>query len=196
VSAVAHAGLPVEVVPGPSALDAALAVSGLPASQFRFAGFLPRRGGERSRVLEMIARDPATTVIYEAPGRVQATVVDLVAACGEARPFVAARELTKVHEEVWRGTLGDAVSWLEEAQAPRGEWVLLVGGASGRDLPEVSDEEIAADLRARIAAGEGAREAVATVAARMAVPKRRVYDLAVSVRKGVDPGPGTARAEA
>jgi 16S rRNA (cytidine1402-2'-O)-methyltransferase len=183
VAAVARAGLAVEVVPGPTSVSAALAVSGLPASQYRFVGFLPRKGGERRRLLESISRDTSTTVIYEAPTRVRATVGDLAAACGEEREFVAARELTKVHEEVWRGTLGEAAGWLEAVGEPRGEWVLMVAGGPAVSVPgDLPVEGVEAALRARLAAGLDSRAAVAAVAADLALPKRQVYDVNISLK--------------
>jgi 16S rRNA (cytidine1402-2'-O)-methyltransferase len=182
VAAVARAGLAVEVVPGPTAVSAALAVSGLPASQYRFVGFLPRKGGDRRRLLDSIARDAFTTVIFEAPTRVKATVDDLAAACGRGREFVAARELTKVHEEVWRGTLGEAVDWLEAVGEPRGEWVLMVAGAPSGKVADATPAEVEDALRARLASGLDRRAAVAAVAADLALPKRQVYDVNVSLK--------------
>jgi 16S rRNA (cytidine1402-2'-O)-methyltransferase len=180
---VAVAGLPTEVVPGPCAVSAALALSGLPASQYRFCGFLPRKGRERRESLAAIAAEPATVVLYEAANRVAATVSDLAAACGPERELAGARELTKLHEEVWRGTLGQAVEWLAETgEEPRGEWVLVLGPAGRRDLPPAGEEDIAAALRARLASGLDRRQAVAEVAAELRVPKRAVYDAALHLK--------------
>jgi 16S rRNA (cytidine1402-2'-O)-methyltransferase len=125
-----EAGVALEVVPGPSAGLAALVVSGLPAQRFCFEGFLPRKGAERRRRLEAIGSEDRTVVLYEAPHRVRRTLAELAAVCGEDRPVAIGRELTKVHEEIWRGTLGEAVRWVEEVQ-PRGEWVLVVAGTAG-----------------------------------------------------------------
>jgi 16S rRNA (cytidine1402-2'-O)-methyltransferase len=188
VQALADAALPVRVVPGPSAVSAALAVSGLPAGRYWFAGFLPRKGPERAVRLTELAGSGMTAVLYEAPHRVARTVADLAETCGPSRPFVAARELTKLHEEVWRGTLGEALSWLASAAGPRrGEWVLLIGPppaphAAPGDLYENDQERIAAALLAKLAAGTDRRQAVAGVAAEMDLPKRRVYAVAVSLR--------------
>ncbi len=180
VRAVADARLPVEVVPGPTAVATALALSGLPGSRYRFAGFLPRKGRDRSEVMAALARERETSVLYESPHRVARTVSDLHAACGPDRYVVAARELTKVHEEVWRGNLGDAVAWLESAtEAPRGEWVLVLAGAPDRPAAAVSDEEIAEALSARVEAGADRRHAVVEVAAELGLPKRRVYAVSV-----------------
>jgi 16S rRNA (cytidine1402-2'-O)-methyltransferase len=187
VAAVAAAGLPVGVVPGPCAVSAALALSGLPASEYRFVGFLPRKGRERREALDEVRASRATTVVYEAPNRVARTLGDLAEACGAARPVAAAREITKLHEEVWRGNLAGAVDWLAGKDGePRGEWVLVVAG-SGSDpafeAAEASDEEVMAALREILAAqGADRRSAVAEVAAAMGVAKRRVYDLALGLK--------------
>lgn len=183
VKGVADAGLPTEVVPGPSAVSAALAVSGLPAGQYRFAGFLPRKGRDRGDALAGVAAEPGTVVIYEAPRRVASTVSDLLAACDGGRPVALARELTKLHEEVWRGTLADAPAWLAERGEPKGEWVIVVGPRPSDPPPEVSDEEITTRLRAHMAAGADRREAVADVTAELHVPRRRVYEVAVAMRR-------------
>ncbi|MBV9661078.1 MAG: 16S rRNA (cytidine(1402)-2'-O)-methyltransferase [Acidimicrobiales bacterium] len=187
VKAVADAGYPPEVVPGPSAVSAALAVSGLPASRYLFAGFLPRKGRDRTARLEELAATAVTVVIYEAPIRVARTVADLVAVCGPDRAFVATRELTKVHEETWRGPLGGAAEWLAGRQ-PRGEWVLLLGPlpvrgrGSAEERAPLSQEEISVALDAKLASGADRRRAVAEVASEMSVPKRQVYDVAVELK--------------
>jgi 16S rRNA (cytidine1402-2'-O)-methyltransferase len=183
VKAVAEAGYAPEVVPGPSAVTAALALSGLPASQYRFAGFLPRKGRERSVLLEELAATTVTVVLYEAPGRVGRTVADLATACGPDRPFVAARELTKLHEDVWRGTLGEAQAWLSASEL-RGEWVLMVGGLHARRTIPFSEGSVAEALEAKLAAGADRKAAVAEVAAELSVPKRQVYDIALGMKGG------------
>ena len=175
VAAVVAEGLRVDVVPGPSAVVTALVASGLPCERFAFEGFLPRKGSPRRRRLATLAGEPRTVVLYEAPHRVRETVADLAAACGEDRPVALARELTKLHEEVWRGTLGEAVADLAD-RTPRGEYVVVVGGAP--PPPDASDEEIEEALVDRMAAGDDRRAAVAAVASGLAVAKRRVYELA------------------
>lgn len=184
VKGVAAAALRTEVVPGPCAVSAALALSGLPASQYRFTGFLPRKGRERHEALAAVAAEPATVVIYEAANRIAATVADLVAACGADRELAAARELTKVHEEVWRGPLGGAAAWLEAGEGePRGEWVLVVGPVPTRDAPAPGADEISTALRLRLGAGLDRREAVAEVAAELKVAKRLVYEAALALKQ-------------
>ena len=122
------AGVHVEVVPGPSAGVTALVASGLPTGRFVFEGFLPRRGAERAERLAALAVETRTVVLYEAPHRVARTVADLAGACGGSRRVAVARELTKLHEEVWRGTLDEAVG-LDELAHPKGEYVLVLEGA-------------------------------------------------------------------
>jgi 16S rRNA (cytidine1402-2'-O)-methyltransferase len=176
VSAVAASGYRVEVVPGPSAVIAALVVSGLPTHRFTFEGFLPRKGSERSRRLATIAEAGCTTVLYEAPHRLVRTLNDLMETCGPLRQVALVRELTKLYEEVWRGSLRGAVEHLQDV-APRGEYVVVLGSAPPRS--HVDDEDITDALHERLAAGETRRDAVADVASTLAVSKRRVYDLAL-----------------
>ena len=184
VAAASAAGHTVQVVPGPSAVVAALVVSGLPAGRFAFEGFLPRKGRARAARLAEVAADRRTTVIFEAPHRVQDTVADLLAVCGERRRIAVARELTKRFEEVWRGTLEAAVEELGTSE-PRGEYVLVVDGAPAPEPPEASDVESA--LREALAGGADKRAAVALVAAQLDVPKREVYEAAIRLEKSVSP---------
>lgn len=176
VAAAAAAGLTVEVVPGPSAALAALVVSGLPTNRFCFEGFLPRKGAARSQRLAELAGEPRTIVVFEAPHRVRSVVADLAAALGGLRRVALARELTKLHEEVWRGTLAAAVEHLDRHE-PRGEYVLVVDGAPPPAPAGEDDVEVA--LRTRLAAGADKRSAVADVATALGVPKRVVYDVAL-----------------
>ncbi len=175
VRAAVAAGHGVEVVPGPSAALAALVTSGLPAGRFVFEGFLPRKGSGRTERLGAVASEPRTVVLYEAPHRLARTVADLVDACGPDRRVAVARELTKLHEEVWRGSLGDALAWVRAA-APKGEIVLVLEGAPAPGPPD--DGALVDALRDELAAGATARDAARAVAARLGVPRRRVYDLA------------------
>jgi 16S rRNA (cytidine1402-2'-O)-methyltransferase len=198
VRACAEAGIDIEVIPGPTAMSAALALSGLPASRFRFEGFLARKGRDRAGQLDSIARDHMTTVVYEAPHRVARTVADLADACGVDRPVALVREITKLHEEVWRGSLGEAAEKLRMApDPPRGEWVLVIGarrassaGAGETDRAAATDaaatdEDILGALGARMSDGMDRRQAVADVASYFRIPKRRVYNLSVG-RPGSD----------
>ncbi|HET6917368.1 MAG TPA: 16S rRNA (cytidine(1402)-2'-O)-methyltransferase [Acidimicrobiales bacterium] len=168
----------VEVVPGPAAFLAALVGSGLPAGRFCFEGFLPRRGRERSQRLDQIASETRTTVVYEAPHRAVRTLQDLGSVCGTARRVCIGRELTKLHEEFWRGTLGGALEWAGAGE-PRGEWVLVVEGARP-DEAAAAEDEIMAALHRHLAAGETRKSAVDAVAAELCVPRRQVYQLAIN----------------
>jgi 16S rRNA (cytidine1402-2'-O)-methyltransferase len=176
VAAAAAAGHTVDVIPGPSAMVAALVVSGLSTTRFCFEGFLPRRGSARAQRLKEVAADPRTTVMFEAPHRVRATVADLATAAGGLRRVAVVRELTKLHEEIWRGTLAGAGDHLSTKE-PRGEYVLVLDGAPP---PEPADEtDVEAALRARLDAGADKRVAIAEVTAALGVPKRQVYDIAL-----------------
>jgi 16S rRNA (cytidine1402-2'-O)-methyltransferase len=175
VAAAAAAGHRVEVVPGPSAAIAALVASGLATGRFVFEGFLPRKGSGRTERLAVIAAEPRTIVLYEAPHRLARTLADLVAACGPDRRIAIARELTKLHEEVWRGTLSAAVARVGEVE-PRGEHVVVLDGAPAP--AEVDDDAILEAVRKAREAGASTRDAAADVAELLGVPRRRVYALA------------------
>jgi 16S rRNA (cytidine1402-2'-O)-methyltransferase len=182
VAAAAKEGLTVTVVPGPSAAIAALVASGLPTDRFCFEGFLPRSGRDRRERLASLAEETRTMVLFEAPSRVPGTLGDLVAVCGEIRQVTVARELTKVHEEIWRGSLVQALSWAEEHPL-RGEVVIVLAGAPASDVTSVSDAVLTTALAERLRHGERVRGVVDGVAADFGVPRRRVYDLALEVRR-------------
>jgi 16S rRNA (cytidine1402-2'-O)-methyltransferase len=175
VDAAVAAGHLVEVVPGPSAALAALVASGLPTGRFCFEGFLPRKGTARRSRLAAVAIEPRTVVLYEAPHRLARTLADLVDVCGAERRVVLGRELTKLHEEVWRGTLAQAVAHVAEA-GTRGEYVVVLDGAP--PAAEATDEAIRDALAHERVAGASTRDAVAAVSVALGVPKRRVYELA------------------
>ena len=175
VRTVLDAGLHVDVVPGPSAVTAALAVSGLPTERFCFEGFLPRKGGERRDRLAQLATEPRTTVLYEAPHRLAATVADLAEACGPDRRVALARELTKLFEETWRGTLTEAIAHVE-AVAPRGEYTIVLGGAPAP--PAATEEDVADAVARHLAAGLTRKDAASAAAQELGVPKRVAYDAA------------------
>jgi len=175
VRAASRDGFRVEVVPGPSAAVAALVASGLPTARFVFEGFLARKAGARRQRLAELADEQRTLVFYEAPHRVAATLADLSSVLGGWRRVAVARELTKLHEEVWRGLLHEAVTWAE-ATPPRGEIALVVQGA----LPAAPADAVAVEtaVQARLDAGDSARDAASTVAADLGVPKRQAYEVA------------------
>jgi 16S rRNA (cytidine1402-2'-O)-methyltransferase len=176
VRACLDAGLTVEVVPGPSALLAAVVLSGFPTQRFVFEGFLPRKGKARKDRLAAIAAEPRTVVLYESPARIGATLADLAAACGPDRGVAVARELTKRFEDVWRGRVGDAVD-APGVVGARGEFAVVVAPAPAAG-EAVGDDGIEAAVDAALDAGLSARDAAARVAADLAVPKRRAYDAA------------------
>jgi 16S rRNA (cytidine1402-2'-O)-methyltransferase len=171
-------GLAVEVVPGPSAVLAALVLSGLPTTPFVFEGFLARKGRARAERIASMRTTPATTVLFESPQRIAATLVELRDALGSSRPAVVARELTKLHEEVLRGTLGELADAVV-TKPPRGECVIVIGAAA-RDAV-IDDSQIQSALERALAAGASKRDAAAGVAAELGVAKRRAYELAVAI---------------
>lgn len=179
VAAAVAAGIVVEIVPGPSAVIAALVLSGLPTSRFCFEGFLPRKGRERTQRLAEISQEMRTTVLYEAPHRLASTVDDLVVACGRDRRIAIARELTKRFEEVWRGTLAEAADRAASVEA-RGEFVLVLDGAAA---VEATAEDVDSALLVRLTAGATKRDAVTAVAAELSVPKRQVYAAALRLTR-------------
>jgi 16S rRNA (cytidine1402-2'-O)-methyltransferase len=181
VQAALRKGHPIEVVPGPSAAVTAIVASGLSTGRFAFEGFLPRRGSGRTERLAEVAAERRTVVLYEAPHRLARTLADLAGACGPGRRVAIGRELTKLHEETWRGTLGEAVEWAG-AHPPRGELVVVLDGAPRPD--PAGDEELEEAVRARLAAGDSAKDAAAQVAAVLGVPRRRAYDVAVRLNRG------------
>ncbi len=184
VRACLDAGLVVEVVPGPSAVLTALVLSGFPTDRFVFEGFLPRRGPSRRERITALAGEGRTTVVFEAPNRVLATLSDLLAACGPFREVAVARELTKLHEEVWRGELSEALGSVG-GKEPRGEYVIVLGPAP--EPPAASDDEVDAHVQAALGEGLSTRDAAARVARDLRVPRRRVYDTATRLRQAMKP---------
>lgn len=176
IRAAIEAGIVIEVVPGPSAVLVALVASGLPSDRFAFEGFIPRKGPERARRLAEIAAADRTTVLFEAPHRLLRTLGELAATGGGDRPVTIARELTKLHEEIWRTTLAEAVAVGAFAE-PRGEHVVVLSAAS---RAEITDEQLLVSLRDRMASGASRRDAVDAVSAATGAARRRVYELALS----------------
>jgi 16S rRNA (cytidine1402-2'-O)-methyltransferase len=174
VRAVLDAGYEVSTVPGPAALVAALVSSGLPTARFVFEGFLPRSGPERRRRVAEVAGERRTVVLYEAPHRILRTIAELTDACGPDRPVAVARELTKLYETVVRGTLGDV-----DLGDPRGEYVIVLGGAAA-ETRDVGDDTIVAAIDAELAAGMSSRDAATRVAEALGVSRRRAYDIATA----------------
>ncbi|MFZ9075838.1 MAG: 16S rRNA (cytidine(1402)-2'-O)-methyltransferase [Ilumatobacteraceae bacterium] len=178
VRAVIDAGGAVSAAPGPSAAIMAVTISGLPAGRFVFEGFLPRSGVERKERLEAVAGEERTPILYEAPHRLHKTLTDLETMCGPHRAVAIAAELTKIHEEVWRGNLHDAVKRYADGD-PRGEFVLVLAGATPAAPP--TDDELITALRAEISAGVSRKDAASRVSARFGVSKRHVYELTLTL---------------
>jgi 16S rRNA (cytidine1402-2'-O)-methyltransferase len=181
VAAAVAAGVRVTAVPGPSAVLTALAVSGLPTDRFCFEGFLPRRSGERSRRLAALRDEERTMVFFESRHRLAAALDAMVLAFDEDRRAAACRELTKTHEEVRRGTLGELAAWARGGVL--GEITIVVAGATtARAVATV--EQAAALVAEREAAGAARKEAIAAVARDFGLPKRAVYAAVVARRDG------------
>ncbi|HEU4784331.1 MAG TPA: 16S rRNA (cytidine(1402)-2'-O)-methyltransferase [Ktedonobacterales bacterium] len=186
VQAALTAGYPVVPIPGPSAVITALIASGLPASEFTFLGFLPRRSQERQANLLSVSHEPRTLVIYEAPHRLRACLDDLLAVLGD-REACLARELTKVHEQWLRGTLSALRSRYAGQEEPRGEYTLVIAGASQASQAQTEEDPEAIALRARVrlrellAGGSGTRDAATIVARELGLPRREMYRLALEL---------------
>jgi 16S rRNA (cytidine1402-2'-O)-methyltransferase len=176
VAAWAARGGSVVPIPGPSAALAALVASGLPAARFAFEGFLPRRGKERRERLSAICNDQRVTIVFEAPGRTAATLTDLAAACGADRPASLSRELTKLHEETWRGPLSELAS-RASAIPPRGEVTIVVGGAGERpaDEPTASLEVGRQEVDWLVGEGMSRSSAAREVASRTGLARRELF---------------------
>jgi 16S rRNA (cytidine1402-2'-O)-methyltransferase len=192
VAAAAAAGIRVTVVPGPSAVTAALAVSGLPSARWTFEGFLPRKAGERRSRLRELAAETRTMVLLEAPHRLRATVEDLAVAFGAGRPAVLCRELTKTWEEIVRGEVGDLVAWATDGREVRGEITLVVAGApagSGAQPPRMATAAtLAAAVADRETAGMSPKEARQAVMAEFGVSRKDLYAAVLAARSApVDP---------
>ena len=172
------AGHQVTVVPGPAAPVAALGISGLPTQRWCMEGFLPRKGQERKQRLAEIAVEERTTVLFESPKRVGATVADLLELCGPDRPMAIVREVTKLHEEVFRGSLQEASDWA--SKEIKGEVVLVLGGAP--PPAEADDQRLGQVLEEILASGVSTRDAADEAARRLGVSRRRAYSSALDLR--------------
>jgi len=169
-------GIPVVPVPGPSALITALVVSGLPTDSFLYLGFLPRRQKERRQLLASVARERRTLVAFEAPHRLLSSLADLKDALGDRR-MALARELTKLHEEVWRGSVSQALVHFEE-NPPRGEFTLIIEGAR-EERARWDEGQVREALAELLAEGVARKEAVKAVSELAGWPRREVYKVAL-----------------
>ena len=170
-------GIPIVPVPGPSALVTALAISGLPTDSFVYLGFLPRRQGERRRLLSSLVGEKRTLVAFEAPHRLRKSLTDLADVLGD-RQIALARELTKIHEEVWRGSLSQALEHFEQ-NPPRGEFTLVIAGAGNEAQAAWDEEQVRSALAELLSQGLDRKEAIKRVAKAAHWPRRQVYKVAV-----------------
>ncbi len=175
VAAARARGIPVVTVPGPTAVAAALAVSGLAADRYLFLGFLPRKGGDRRRLLDRVAQSEWTVVLFEAPTRVAETLADLVAVCGPERPAAVARELTKVFEETRAGPLGELATHFADAPA-RGEVTVIVAG-TGRPPQDERPPDPEERARALLAQGLTRKDVAERLADETGISRNTAYRL-------------------
>lgn len=171
-------GVRVVPVPGANAALCALIASGLPTYPFFFGGFLPKSKRNRREQLELWQHIPATMILYEAPHRIVEVLKDILACWGD-RPLAAARELTKLHEEFYRGTVSGCLSWLEE-NSPRGEFCLVLGAGDGKAATEEQQLEPLDEVRRLMAEGADKKSALAQVAKKRKIPKRELYNQLIS----------------
>ena len=175
VSAWAARGGRVVPIPGASAVLAALVAAGLPSARWTFEGFLPRRGRERRELIERICADERTSIVYEAPGRAAATLAELAAHCGADRPAALCRELTKLHEEIWRGSLGELYARAADND-PRGEVVIVVAGRErGSEEPTIGLAEGRSEVQRLVKKGLSRASAAKEIAQRTGLPRRELF---------------------
>ncbi len=179
VQAAIGSGVKVSVIPGPSAVLTALAVSGLPVDRFTFEGFLPRKSGEREKFLAQLVNETRTMVFFEAPHRLVETLEDFAKVFGNDRQAVICRELTKTYEEVVRGTFAQLLDWA--AQEILGEITLVVSGS--KPVAVLEPSEWVELVKTRVALGISQRDAIADVAKELSVPKRDVYDAVLASKQ-------------
>ncbi len=173
-------GIELEVLPGPSAAISALAVSGLPSTSFIFLGFLPRKKGERKKILSKLKDEERTLIFYEAPHRIKQLIDEILEVLGN-REAVLVRELTKVYEEILRGSVKEIKEKIQ-AKKPKGELTFLVKGEGKKASEKISSEEIYHLVQDLIAQGFSKKEAIKKVAQEKKVSKKFVYDIARGVR--------------
>ena len=181
VRAAVEAKIEVTVIPGPSAVLSALAVSGLPTDRFTFEGFLPRKQGDRRKMFAALARETRTMVFFESPHRILESLEDAVLELGANRSATVSRELTKKFEHTERGTLSELVSWAQEQ--PKGEMVLVIAGA---EVAEVQVSDLVDQVLALLSDGAKLKEAVAEIAGAAGASKSDLYQLVLERRKADD----------
>lgn len=179
VAACVAAEIPVAPIPGPTAVITGLSASGLPSDRFVFEGFLPVKGADRQQRLQAIAREPRTIIFYESPHRLRKTLVELAQVLEPERAIVLGRELTKLHEEFWRGTVADAIAHSQQKE-PQGEYTVILAGAAIAPIQH-SDESLKSELAKMLAQGLSRSEASKQLAALTAIGKRHIYQLALEM---------------
>jgi len=179
VKACIEANIPVIPIPGVSASLTALSAAGLPTDRFIFEGLLPTKNKERQQRLTVLQTEPRTIILYEAPHRLLETLEDLDQSLGSKRPIVIARELTKLHEEFWRGTLAEAVQYYQNHN-PKGELTLVIAGVEETTTP-LTEDQIKAELQRLIQQGMSRSEASRQLAEATSVPRRQIYQLALTI---------------
>lgn len=180
VRAAVAGGIAVTIIPGPSAVLSALAVSGLPTDRFTFEGFLPRKSGDRKKAFESLAREPRTMVFFESPHRILESLEDAATVLGSERQASVSRELTKKFEHTQRGTLPELVDWAKSE--PKGEMVLVIAGAQ---VVEAKSEDLVQQVLALIEDGIGLKQAVAEIAGAAGAGKSELYQSVLEARKAL-----------
>ncbi|WP_199247373.1 16S rRNA (cytidine(1402)-2'-O)-methyltransferase [[Phormidium] sp. ETS-05] len=175
-----EAGITVVPIPGPSAAIAALTVAGLPTERFVFEGFLPSKGKPRRERLQAIATETRTIILYEAPHRLVQTLEDLGENLDNQRHLVIARELTKLHEEFWRGSIGQAISHYQLDTKPQGEFTLIIAGKTPTHEP-LSEEALKSELENLLKQGMSRSQATQHLSQAAALPRRQIYQLALTI---------------
>jgi 16S rRNA (cytidine1402-2'-O)-methyltransferase len=179
VKACVAQGISVVPIPGANAAITALSAAGLATDKFVFEGFLPAKSKERRTYLETLTSETRTIIFYESPHRLRETLQDLGTILGEEREIVLARELTKMHEEFWRGTIKDAIAHYTNRE-PQGEFTLVVAGAT-LEKPQLSEAAIKAELQNLLKQGLSRSEASRQLAQQTSLPRRQIYQLALSI---------------
>jgi 16S rRNA (cytidine1402-2'-O)-methyltransferase len=179
VKACTEAGIQVVPIPGATAVITALSAAGLPTDRFVFEGFLPATGQERLQRLESLQAESKTLILYESPHRLRQTLQDLADGLGKDRRIVLARELTKMHEEFWRGTIEEAIAHYTRLE-PKGEFTLVVAGTE-LTIPVLSEDALKAELQQIMAQGVSRSQASRQLAQLTKLPRRQLYQLALSL---------------
>jgi 16S rRNA (cytidine1402-2'-O)-methyltransferase len=179
VKACAQENINIIPIPGVSASITGLSVSGLPTDRFIFEGFLPTKAKERQAKLEEFTRESRTIILYEAPHRVRQTLQDFVESLGSEREIVLARELTKLHEEIWRGVVGDALLYYKEKE-PKGEYTIILGGVA--EMPLIlSEDALKAELQELLKQGLTRSQATRQLSQQTSLPRRQLYQLSLTL---------------